>query len=179
MPATPYDAKGLLVASIRDENPVIFMDDRWLYRLEDDVPEEIYEVPIGRGAIRRQGKDLTIAAVSYMAHEAAQAAEALAGEGIEAELIDVRTIKPLDQQLLLNSVRKTGRLVVADGGWRTGGFAAEVLALAVEHCHLDLKAAPVRVTLPDVPAPASSSLEKAYYPAAADIFRAAKAMIQS
>lgn len=174
MPSTPYDAKGLLIAAIRDDNPVIYMDDRWLYQQEDIVPEEPYEVPIGKGVIRRAGKDLTIASISFMALEAGKAAASLAKEGIEAELIDFRSAKPLDRDLLIASVRKTGRLVVADGGWRTGGFAAEVLALAAEGCYRDFKSAPLRVTLPDTPAPASQSLEQAYYPAAADILRAAK-----
>jgi len=177
MPATPYDAKGLMMAAIRDDNPVIFMDDRWLYTLTDAVPEEPYEVPIGKGILRRSGPDLTIAALSYIAYEAGRAAEDLAGEGIEADVIDFRTAKPLDREILLESVRKTGRLVVADGGWRTGGFAAEVLATAAESCYRDFKSAPLRVTLPDTPAPASISLEKAYYPAAADIVRAAKAAL--
>jgi len=174
MPATPYDAKGLMIAAIRDDNPVIFIDDRWLYRLEDDVPEEAYEVPIGKGILRRTGADLTIAALSYMAYEAGRAADELAQEGIQADVIDFRTAKPLDRDILLQSVRKTGRLVVADGGWRTGGFAAEVLAAAAEDGWRDFKSAPIRVTLPDVPAPASLSLEKVYYPNASDIVRAAK-----
>jgi pyruvate/2-oxoglutarate/acetoin dehydrogenase E1 component len=174
MPATPYDAKGLMIAAIRDDNPVIYMDERWLYRIEEDVPEEVYEVPIGKGVVRREGRDVTIAAVSFMAQEAVTAGEALAKEGIESEVIDFRTVKPLDKELLFASLRKTGRLVVADGGWRTGGFAAEVLALAAESCYKHFKSAPARVTLPDAPAPASISLEDAYYPAAKEIEEAVK-----
>jgi pyruvate/2-oxoglutarate/acetoin dehydrogenase E1 component len=174
MPATPYDAKGLMIAAIRDDNPVIFMDDRWLYRLEEAVPEEPYEIPIGKGILRRSGKDLTIAALSYMAFEAGKAAAALAEDGVEVDLIDFRTAKPLDRDLLIASVRKTGRLIVADGGWRTGGFAAEVMATAAENCYQNFKSAPLRVTLPDTPAPASVTLEQAYYPVAADIIQAAK-----
>lgn len=173
MPATPYDAKGLMVAAIKDQNPVVFMDDRWLYRDEAVVPEKIYSVPIGKVAIRRKGKDLTIVACSYLAREAVKAAEELEKTGIDAEVIDLRTIKPLDTTAILRSARKTGRLLIADGGWRSFGIAAEILALVGE-AGVQLKKPPVRLTLPDCPAPASSSLEKAYYIHAADIMRGAK-----
>src|SRR3989338_4864486 len=114
MPATPYDAKGLMVAAIKDHNPVVFMDDRWLYRDEAIVPEKIYEVPIGKAALRRKGSDLTIVACSYLAREAVKAADELKKDGISAEVIDLRTIKPLDTAAILRSVRKTGRLLIAD-----------------------------------------------------------------
>ncbi|MFC1945698.1 alpha-ketoacid dehydrogenase subunit beta [Chloroflexota bacterium] len=169
MPATPYDAKGLLVAAVRDDNPVAFIDDRWLYEQSGDVPEELYEVPLGKGIIRRAGRDVTIVATSHMVTLALEAATTLAAEGVDAEVLDPRTIKPLDEDMILASVAKTGRLVVADGGWHTCGFAAEVAALAAEQAFDSLKAPVIRVTLPDAPAPASQSLEQAYYPKAADI----------
>ncbi len=177
MPATPYDAKGLMLAAIRDPNPVVFVDDRWLYGQEGPVPEEPYEVEIGRGRLVRGGKDVTLVASSRMVHEAERAALLLEGEGIGAEVIDLRTIKPLDIDLILSSLDKTGRLVVVDGGWRTCGLAAEVAALAAERGFGSLKAPVVRVTLPDCPAPASAALEKVYYRTAADICRAARKLV--
>ena len=171
MPSTPYDAKGLMISAIKDDNPVIYIDDRWLYSIEGNVPQKTYSVPIGKGIIRKKGKDVTLAAVSYMAHESLKALKQLEEEGIEAELIDFRSLKPLDKDLLFESVRKTGRLVIADGGWKTCGFAAEVSALVSENIYEYLKAPIARVTLPDAPAPASSSLEKAYYPTENDIVR--------
>jgi pyruvate dehydrogenase E1 component beta subunit len=174
MPATPYDAKGLMVAAIRDNNPVIYIDDRWLYNDEDVVPEEIYEVEIGKAVVRRPGKDLTLVAVSYMVTEALKATQELEKRGIDVELIDLRTVKPIDEELLLNSVKKTGRIVIADGGWKTCGIAAEISALVSENIFEYLKAPIRRVTLPDTPAPASSILEKDYYPTYKDIVNAAK-----
>lgn len=174
MPSTAYDAKGLMISAIKDDNPVIYIDDRWLYGVEDDVPDEIYPVPIGKGIIRRKGKDLTVVAASYMAHEAMKAAEILAKEGIDVEVIDLRTIKPLDKDIIFTSVKKTGRLVVADGGWRSYGLASEIAALVSENVFEHLKAPVVKVTLPDAPAPASRVLEKVYYPTHEDISREVK-----
>ncbi len=176
MPATPYDAKGLMVAAIRDPNPVIFMDDRWLYRDEDIVPEGIYETPIGKAAVRRKGKDLTIVACSYLAREAVKAAAELEKSGVDCEVIDLRTVKPLDTAAILRSVRKTGRLLIADGGWRSFGISAEIAAVVAE-AGIVLKSPPVRLTLPDCPAPASISLEKAYYIHSADIVRSAGRLV--
>jgi pyruvate/2-oxoglutarate/acetoin dehydrogenase E1 component len=166
MPATPYDAKGLMIAAIKDPNPVIYIDDRWLYENEDEVPEEIYKVEIGKGIVRRPGKDVTLVAASFMVQESMKAVQKMEEEQISVELIDLRTVKPLDQNLILESVKKTGRLVIADGGWRTCGLAAEIGALVAEKAFEFLKAPIRRVTLPDCPAPASSSLEKVYYPSA-------------
>lgn len=177
MPSNAYDAKGLMVAAIRDENPVVFIDDRWLYERECPVPEELYEVPIGKASVLRKGKDLTIAASSYMTVEAEKAAGELQKEGVDVELIDLRTVKPLDGKLLLRSVKKTGRLLVADGGWRSCGVAAEVSAFVAEQGFGFLKAPIRRVTLPDVPAPASRSLEEAYYRTHKDIIREAKKLL--
>ena len=174
MPATPYDAKGLMIAAIRDPNPVIYIDDRLLYRQEGEVPEEMYEVEIGKGNILKEGKDVTVAAVSYMVAEAQKAVAELAGAGIDAELLDLRTVKPLDQELVLSSVRKTGRLVVADVGWKTCSVAAEVSALVAENAFEYLKAPIRRVTLPDCPAPASAVLEKVFYRDSRDIVSAVR-----
>jgi pyruvate dehydrogenase E1 component beta subunit len=178
MPSTPYDAKGLMIAAIRDENPVIYMDDRWLYPMEEDVPEEVYSVPIGKGIVRREGKDVTIAAFSYVATESLRASEELAREGIDAEVIDLRSVKPLDEALLFESVKKTGRLIIADGGWKTCGVAADISARVSENGFEYLKAPISRVTLPDVPAPASRVLEKAYYPDSKAIVDAVKAVLR-
>ncbi|MFC1815641.1 alpha-ketoacid dehydrogenase subunit beta [Thermodesulfobacteriota bacterium] len=171
MPATPYDAKGLMISAINDDNPVVFIDDRWLYDREEVVPEETYEVPIGKGIVKRKGKDVTLVSVSYMVSHAVKASEELIKYGIDAEVIDLRSIKPYDKTLILESISKTGRLVVADVGWRTYGVSSEIAALASENNNL-LKAPVMRVSLPDVPAPASAPLEKAYYPTYIDIVNA-------
>lgn len=177
MPSTPYDAKGLMVAAIQDNNPVVFLDDRWLYGDEDVVPEEMYKVPIGKGVVRKKGRDVTIVSVSYMAMESGKAAATLSEEGIDAEVIDLRSIKPIDRELILESVRKTGRLVVVDGGWKTCGYAAEISAIVAEDGFESLKAPIKRLTLPDVPAPASSALEKAYYTDSAKIVETVKGLL--
>lgn len=174
MPSTPYDAKGLMTAAVMDDNPVMFIDDRWLHHTQGPVPKDIYEVPIGKGQKRREGTDVTLVSVSYMMIPTMAAAEELAREGIEADVIDLRTIKPLDTDLIFESVRKTGRLAVADGGWRSYGVAAEIAAVVMEQAFHALKAPLVRITLPDAPAPASKTLEAAYYPKTADIVAAVR-----
>lgn len=176
MPATPYDAKGLLIAAVEDDNPVVYIDDRWLYGETGAVPEEPYSVPIGRAALAATGTDVTVVAVSYMVKLALQAAESLADEGISVEVVDVRSLKPLDEDTICSSVRKTGHLVVADSGWRTAGASAEIAAVVAERVFGDLKAPIRRVTLPDVPAPSSRSLEAAYYPNASDIVEAVRSV---
>jgi len=164
MPATAYDAKGLLVASVQDPNPVVFIDDRWVYEEIDHVPEQLYSVPIGKGIIRRSGKDITIAASGFMAREAVRAAAVLEGKGIDAEIIDLRTVKPIDERLVIDSVKKTGRLAVADTGWKACGVSAEVAAIVAESDAFDRLKSPIcRITLPPAPAPMSKTLEKAYY----------------
>src|SRR5438067_1951929 len=174
MPSTAYDAKGLLISSVYDGNPVIYIDDRWLYSQRDPVPEELYTVPIGKGAVRRKGKHVTIVATSYMNVEALAAAVSLAEEGIEAEVIDPRTLKPLDEDLICDSVARTGHLVIADAAWRSCGAAAEIAAMVAERAFGALKAPIARVTLAEAPAPSSSPLEKAYYPWAADVVEAVR-----
>jgi pyruvate dehydrogenase E1 component beta subunit len=178
MPSTPYDAKGLMVAAIKDNNPVIYMDDRWLYNLEGEVPKETYSVPIGKGIIRREGKDVTLVATSYMVVESVKASEELETEALEVEVIDLRSVKPLDETLLFDSIKKTGRLVIADGGWKTCGMAAEISALVSENVFDYLKAPVARVTLPDAPAPASRVLEKEYYPNSKTIADAVRVVLR-
>jgi len=177
MPATAYDAKGLLIAAVNDGNPVMYIDDRWLYDVADAVPESMYEVPIGSGAIRRAGADISIVAASFMAREAVKAAEILAERGIDAEVIDLRSISPWDRELVFNSVRKTGRLIVADAAWKTCGIAAEIAAAVAEEAFESLKAPIARVCLPDLPAPTSLPLEKAYYVGAEEIVAAAERVL--
>ena len=177
MPSTPYDAKGLLLACLQDGNPVLYVDDRWLYAEVGDVPEEPYTVPIGKAVVRRTGRDVTIVATSVMAREAVRAAVELAAEGIDAEVVDLRSINPLDRKTIVNSVVKTGRLVTADGGWLTGGVGSEVAAIAVSEAYAHLKAPVVRVSLPDVPAPMSKPLEAAFYRTAVDVVRAVRGVV--
>lgn len=174
MPSTPYDAKGLMISSIKDDNPVVFIDDRWLYNVEGAVPEEIYEVPIGKGIVRREGSDVTLIGASYMAELGIEAVSALLEKGIDVEMIDIRTLKPLDKNLLISSAKKTGRVVVADGAWRSFGASAEISALIFEGAFKSLKTPVVRVTLPDIPAPASSVLEKVYYPTIENLIETVK-----
>jgi pyruvate/2-oxoglutarate/acetoin dehydrogenase E1 component len=174
MPATPADAKGLLIAALEDPNPVLYIDDRWLYGHTGPVPEAMTPTPIGTAAVRRAGRDVTLVGVSWLAAEALRAAQLLASEGIDAEVIDLRSLKPWDRETVLASVRKTGAAVVADPGWRTAGASAEIAASISEEAFHDLRAPVARVTLPDSPAPASRAEERAYYPDATAIFRAAR-----
>ncbi|HCJ65814.1 MAG TPA: alpha-ketoacid dehydrogenase subunit beta [Elusimicrobia bacterium] len=176
-PSTPYDAKGLMISAIKDNNPVIYIDDRWLYTLEGEVPEEVYAVPIGKGIIRKKGSDVTLVATSYMVQEALNASSILRSEEISVEVIDLRSLKPIDKILLFESVKKTGRIVIVDGGWKTCGITAEISALVSENIFEYLKAPIIRVTLSDAPAPASSVLENVYYPKAKDIIKAVKKVI--
>ena len=174
MPSTPYDAKGLMISAIKDDNPVVFIDDRWLHNNEGAVPEELYEIPIGKGIIRKNGTDVTLVALSYLMPRAMDAAAELAREDIDCEVIDLRSIKPFDKALLLESVKKTGRLVVADVGWKSFGIAAEISALVFEEAFGFIKAPVIRITLPDSQAPASGPLEASYYPDKEDIKKAIK-----
>ena len=174
MPATPADAKGLLIAAAEDPNPVLYIDDRWLYTQTGPVPEDMTPVPIGKAAIARRGRDVTIVAVSWMVEESLRAASQLASEGLDAEVIDLRSLKPWDQETVLESVRKTGAAVVADPGWRTAGASAEIAATISEAAFASLRFPVARVTLPDVPAPASRAEEQAYYTGAAQIAACAR-----
>jgi pyruvate dehydrogenase E1 component beta subunit len=177
MPVTPHDAKGLLIAAVEDNNPVIYLEHRWLHSIRGPVPEGAYRVPIGEARTARSGKDVTIVSVSYATLEALRAAELLERDGIEAEVIDVRSIRPIDTKQILESVRRTGRLVVVDAAWSTMGFSAEVLALAAESAHGALKNAPLRVTLPDVPSPSTRALTADYYPRAIHVVNGIRSML--
>lgn len=172
MPSTPYDAKGLLIAAVSDDNPVLYIDDRWLYDATGDVPEAMYRVPIGEAAVRRRGRDVTIVATSYMAAEALRAVATLEARGIDPELIDLRSIKPWDRDTVFASVARTGRLIVADAGWQTAGVAAEIVAAVACEIFDALKAPAVRVCLPDLPAPVSRPIETAYYVGADELIAA-------
>jgi pyruvate dehydrogenase E1 component beta subunit len=178
MPSTPHDAKGLLIAAVEDDNPVIFIEHRWLHNISGPVPEGVYRVPLGKARLLRRGRDVTIAAISYMTLEAHRAAEVLAGEGIEAEVIDLRSLRPFDDELLLESVRRTGRLLVADTGWKHAGFAAEVIARVCEEAFADLACPPRRIALPDCPTPTTPALANHYYPCSGDIVAAACEMVR-
>ena len=163
MPSTPWDAKGLMVAAIRDENPVVYLDDRWLHKSPGHVSEALYETPIGRASILKSGTNVTVVANSYMTPMCLDAAEILLPKGIDVEVLDLRTVKPLDKETILKSVTKTGRLLVVDGGWKSFGIAAEIQAMVCEEAFDALKTAPGRLCLPDCPAPAARSLETAYF----------------
>ena len=172
LPSNAYDAKGLLVAAAESEDPVIFIEHRWLHNVFGPVPEELYRVPFGQAKIMREGSDLTIVATSHMTLEAWRALTLLEGE-ISAELIDLRTIRPLDRETILRSVRKTGRLLVLDGDWAVNGFASEILALVAEEALSALKEPPVRLTYPDAYSPTSWMQANHYFPTAKEIALAA------
>jgi pyruvate/2-oxoglutarate/acetoin dehydrogenase E1 component len=172
MPATPYDAKGLLTTAIRDDNPVFCLEHKKCYTLAGDVPQEQYEVPLGVAEVKRPGSDVTIVATSYMVHEALRAAEQLSQRGIEAEVIDPRTLLPLDMETILASVRKTHRLVIVHEAVKFCGVGAEVSAQVAEAAFDALEAPPVRVAAPFCPVPFSAPLEEAYLPNAQKIIDA-------
>lgn len=163
MPSSPRDVKGLLTASIHDANPVVFIDDRWLYDLEDEVPLKLFSVPIGEAAIVKEGTDITLVASSYAVVIAVEVAGLLAKQHIRAEIIDLRSVKPLDKKTILRSAGKTRRVAILDGGWDTGSIASDIAALVYDNLFTRLKGPVQRFTLPDIPAPASGKLEKAYY----------------
>jgi pyruvate dehydrogenase E1 component beta subunit len=177
MPSNPHDAKGLLLGAIQDDSPAVVLEHRWLYEHRGPVPEEPFALPLDRGVVRREGSDVTVVAVSLMVVEALKAAEQLAAAGVQAEVIDLRSVCPLDDELILNSVRKTGRLVIADTGWRSFGIAAEVSARVAESAFRELRAPVRRVALPDVPTPCSPALERIYYATAEDVVRAVREVL--
>jgi len=178
MPSTAYDAKGLLAASIADGNPVIFIEHRWLFKHKSYVPEKLYTIPLGRGLIRRKGKNVTIVGISYMVIEALRAAEELRKEGCDAEVIDPRTLRPLDEEVILESVKKTGRLVIADTDWKTCGAASEIASMVAQRGFEYLKSSIKIVAWPDVPIPASYVLEEAFYPGRDDIIKSVKELLK-
>lgn len=174
-PATPYDAKGLMIEAIRDNDPVIFCEHKLLYTMEGDVPEESYSIPFGEANIVRDGDDVTLVTYGRMVHYALDAAQKLAKEGIEADVIDLRTTSPLDEETVLESVRRTGRVVVVDEANPRCSIATDIAALVASKAFRDLKAPVGMVTAPHTPVPFAASLEDLYIPSADQIAEAARA----
>jgi len=176
MPATPYDAKGLLKASIREDNPVLFVENKALYGVEEEIPGEEYVIPIGKADVKRTGKDVTFVATSRMVHQALEAVKALSKEGIETEVIDLRTITPLDKETIFESVSKTSRLVIAHEAVKAFGIGAEIAATVCEEMIDCLDAPILRVGAPYAPVP--FNLEKFYLPNSEDIVNAVKKVMR-
>jgi pyruvate/2-oxoglutarate/acetoin dehydrogenase E1 component len=176
MPATPYDVKGLLKASIRDDNPVLFIENKALYALKGEIPEEEYLIPIGKADVKRVGKDATVVATSRMVHQALEAAKTLANEGIDVEVIDLRTINPLDKETIFKSVEKTSKLVIAHEAVKAFGIGAEIAAMVCEEMIDCLDAPVLRVGAPFVPVP--FNLEKFYLPNSEDVVKAVKKVME-
>ena len=179
-PSTPYDAKGLLKASIRDDNPVIYFEHKKLYRsIKEEIPDDDYIVPLGKAIVRREGKDITAVSYGYTAQLTLQAAEKLQEKGVSVEVIDLRTLSPLDKDSFLESVAKTSRLVVIQEDHRTLGIGSEISAIVAEEAFDCLDAPIVRVTAPDVPAiPFSAPLEKFYMPSVDKIVTALERTVE-
>ena len=178
-PATAYDAKGLLKAAIRDDDPVLFLEHKFLYRrVKDRVPEEDYVVPIGKAAIRRSGADLTVVTYGAMVWTALEAAEILAKDGVSAEVLDLRTLLPLDEEAILASVRRTGKCLVLHEDTRTGGLGAEIAATLSEKAFEWLDGPILRVTAPDTPVPYSPPLEEAFLPNVNTLLAAARKLVR-
>jgi 2-oxoisovalerate dehydrogenase E1 component beta subunit len=174
-PSTAHDAKGLLKSAIRDNNPVLFFEHKFLYRrIKEELPEGEFTVPLGKAAVRREGRDLTILSYAAMMYPSLEAAEQLAGEGIEAEVIDLRTLLPLDRETILASVKKTNKLLIVHEDTRTGGIAGEIAALVCEGAFEDLDGPIARVTALDTPTPYSPPLEEHFLPNMAKIVAAAR-----
>jgi pyruvate/2-oxoglutarate/acetoin dehydrogenase E1 component len=174
-PSTPYDAKGLLKASIRDNNPVLFFEHKFLYRrIKEEIPAGDYTVPLGKAVVRREGKHLTILSYAAMMHTSLEAADALVKEGIEAEVIDLRTLMPLDEETILQSIRKTNKCLVVHEDTKTGGISGEIAAILFEKAFHDLDGPVLRVASLDTPVPYAPTLEEAFLPNAQKIFAAAK-----
>jgi pyruvate/2-oxoglutarate/acetoin dehydrogenase E1 component len=176
-PATPHDAKGLLISAIRDNNPVLFMEHKLLYRTKGLVPEEEYTVPLGQAQIRREGRDATLLAYSIMVPRSLEAAEQLATEGVEIEVVDLRSLKPLDRETIIGSVSKTGRVLIVHEAPQTGGFGGELAAVVAESEAFDYLDAPMRrLGGRDIPIPYNRTLERATVPQVEDIVAAARAL---
>jgi pyruvate/2-oxoglutarate/acetoin dehydrogenase E1 component len=174
MPSTPYDAKGLLKTALQGSNPVFFCEHKLLYPVEDEIPEAEYTIPFGKADIKREGSDVTIVATSYMVHKALEAAEILDEEGISTEVVDPRTLTPLDDQMIIRSVRKTGRIVIVSEDCKTGGVGAEIAALVAQQA-LDYLDAPIkRLAEPDTPIPFSPPLEQYVIPSEKCIIKVVK-----
>jgi len=179
MPATPYDAKGLLKAAIRDDNPVVFFEHKLLYKLKGEVPEEDYILPIGKADVKKEGKDVTIVSYSYALIKALNAAKALESEGISAEVVDIRTLVPLDEETIVNSVKKTGRVLVVHEACKTGGFGGEIVSRIVESEAFYYLDAPVRrLGGADLPIPYNPKLERMVVPQEEDIVAAVREIVR-
>jgi len=178
MPCYPADAKGLLAASIQDDNPVVFIEHRWIHYASGHVPPEWYALPLDGPLVVRRGSDITLVATSYMTLEAQRAAEILAGIGISAEVIDLRVLRPLNVEPILASVRKTGRLITVDTGWRSYGVGAEIVSRVAEQALDHLRVPPKRLGMPDHPTPSSRGMVPGLYPDAASIAAMAADSIQ-
>ena len=171
MPSRPLDAKGMLIAAIRDDNPVIFIEHRWLYDVCGEVPEESDLVPLEGCEVLRKGKDITVAAVSWMTVEALKAAEVMKKQGVSLEIIDIRSISPFDVKTIVDSVKRTGHLIVGDYDWLHCGFSAEVAAQVYDSCMAELKSSITRLGFAEAHCPCTRPLENAFYPNAIDIVR--------
>lgn len=179
MPSTPRDAKGLLISAIRDDNPVVFLEHKLLYGLEGDVPAEEFTVPLGKADIKREGQDVTIVATAQAVHTSLGAAEKLAADGINVEVLDLRTLNPLDEDSILASVRKTHRLIIVHEAVKFGGPGAEIAALVAEKAIDHLDAPILRVAAPFSPVPFSPPLEKEYIPSEEKVIGAVKTVMKS
>jgi 2-oxoisovalerate dehydrogenase E1 component beta subunit len=178
LPATPTDAKGLMIAAIRDPDPVIFLEHKFLYRrLKEDVPEGDYVTPIGEARLAREGDDVSIVTYGAMVHASLEAADLVASEGVSVEVLDLRTLLPMDRSRILETVRKTGRALIVHEATKTGGPGGEIAALIAEHAFSDLDAPVVRVAPPDTPVPYSPPLEEFFLPNAAKIADAIRALV--
>jgi pyruvate dehydrogenase E1 component beta subunit len=177
VPATPYDAKGLLMTAFDDDNPVIFIEHTALYSSKGEVPEEPYRLPFGKADVMRQGEDVTLIGYSGSVHQARRAAEKLAEQEVSAEVLNLRTLRPLDIDAILASVRKTHRAIVVEDDWRFGGFAGEIAAIIQEQAFDDLDAPVLRCSGADVPMPYAGALEQAALPQEADIVRMALELV--
>mgnify|MGYP001777568901 CR=1 FL=1 len=174
IPATPADAKGLLVSAIRDDNPVVFLEHKLLYGIEGEVDDDLYEIPLGKGKVVREGSDVTIVATALMVHRALEAAEILAKDGISVEVVDPRSLVPLDKDCILDSVRKTHALVVVHEAVKNAGAGAEIAAMVAEEAIEYLDAPIVRIGAPFCPVPFSPTLEQAYMPSVEKIVQAVR-----
>ncbi|MCW1836294.1 alpha-ketoacid dehydrogenase subunit beta [Bacillus xiamenensis] len=179
-PSTAYDAKGLLKAAIDDDNPVIFYEHKLLYKTIGEVPEEQYSIPLGKADVKRSGKDVTIVATAIMVHKALEAAKELEAEGIDVEIIDPRTLVPLDEETIIESVKKTGKCIVVHEAVKRGGYGGEIASMIAESDAFDYLDAPIKRLggLP-VPIPYNPTLEKAVIPQVPDIIEAAKELVRS
>jgi 2-oxoisovalerate dehydrogenase E1 component beta subunit len=174
-PSTPADAKGLIKSAVRDNNPVLFLEHKFLYRrIKDEVPEGDYTVPIGKARVHREGRDLSIITYAAMVHTAQEAADALAKEGIEVEIIDLRTLCPLDREAITATVKKTNKVILLHEDTKTGGLAGEIAAIINEEAFEDLDGPIVRITSLDTPVPFSPPLEHFFLPKVEDVVREAR-----